>query len=279
MKNLLITTLFLMVGVPTSALASQGKLIATSGLLQVEGSGGGGIVPWATLTGYDTQDEISLSAGITQVSLTDYSLSTISASASFFDTLEVSIAKQNLDLKTLGGNIRQQIVGLKYKLLGDAVYTPWPQVSAGLQHKTLQDSAIALALGASSTSGTDLYIGATKIHLGAFFGYNVVWNLTARATKANELGLLGFGSPQQDNYEIMTEASVGLLFSRHFALGVEYRQKPNNLGLDEDDWVDVFVSYIPSKSVNFTLAWASLGTIAGAPDQSGLYLSISGQVY
>lgn len=77
----------------------------------------------------------------------------------------------------------------------------------------------------------------------------------------------------------MLEASVGVLFSRHFAVGAEYRQKPDNLGLGEDDWVDYFISYIPSKNFNLTLAYAKLGTIAGAPDQSGLYLSINGQLW
>lgn len=94
-----------------SALSKDGKLVATSGLLQIEGAGGSGLVPWATLSGYDTQ-------------------------------------------------------------------------------------------------GTDIYIAATKIHLGAIFDYNTVSNLTLRATKANEIGLLGFDSTQQNNYQLMTEADI-----------------------------------------------------------------------
>jgi hypothetical protein len=258
--------------------ASKGKLIATSGLMQIEGAGGGGLVPWATLSGYDTQDEISTSAAISYVTLKDYKLNSLSLSASIYDTFEVSLAKQTFHLSTLGGEIAQQIVGVKYKILGDAVYSPWPQISVGLQHKTLKDKAIALALGANSTSGTDAYIAATKINLGALFGYNTVYNLTARATQANELGLLGFGDSANNNYKVMLEASVGILFSQHLAIGAEYRQKPDNLGLGEDDWIDVFITYIPSKSLSFTLAWVDLGTIAGAPSQEGIYVSLSGQL-
>jgi hypothetical protein len=276
-RNFLI--LILLACLLCQAQASQGKLVATTGLLQVEGAGGGGIVPWATLSGYDTQEQISLSAGMTSVSLRDYRLNTLALAASFYDTVELSLAKQTFDLSTLGGDISQEIIGVKYKIAGDAVYSSWPQISVGLQHKRLRDKAIAKALGAGSTKGTDVYIAATKIHLGAVMGYNAVWNITARATKANELGLLGFASALKNDYQIMTEASLGILFSRHFAIGIEYRQKPDNLGLNEDDWVDVFMTYIPSKSVNFTLAWAGLGTIAGAPSQNGLYLSLSGQLY
>lgn len=262
------------------ALAGDGKLLATSGLVQIEGSGGGGIVPWATLSGYDTQDEISVNAVMTQVDLDDYRLNVMGVSASFYDRVEISAAHQRFDLKQLGGDIRQNVLGIKYRLYGDAVYSDFPQVSVGLQHKKLEDGAIANLLGAdSSSSGTDYFIAATKIHLGAVAGFNAVWNVTARATKANQLGLLGFGGAQNSDYEIMLEASAGVLFSRNIAVGMEYRQKPDNLGLGEEDWIDYFVSYIPNKHIALTLAWAELGSIAGAEDQNGLYLSINGQLW
>ena len=255
--------------------AADGKLLATSGLSQIEGSGGGGLVPWAALSGYDSQDEISLSVALSQADLEDYRLNVQSISASFYDTVEVSLSQQRFDLKTLGGEIKQNIIGAKYKILGDTVYGTYPQLSVGLQHKRNEDTAIPIALGATDTSGTDFYIAATRIHLGAIAGYNVVWNITTRATKANELGLLGFGGANNDSYKIMLEASAGVLLSRNLVVGMEYRQKPDNLGLGEDDWYDVFVSYIPSKSASFTLAWTELGSIAGAPKQKGLYLSIN----
>jgi hypothetical protein len=258
--------------------ANDGKLLATAGLSQIEGAGGGGIVPWATLSGYDSQDQISVSVAISQVDLEDYRLNVQAVSASFYDQFELSLGHQRFDLKTLGGDIKMNIVGAKYKLYGDAVFSDLPQISVGVQHKMLEDKAIANALGAKNTSGTDIYLAATKIHLGAIAGYNAVWNVTARATKANELGILGFGGQGNNSYELMLEASAGILFSRNLAVGVEYRQKPDNLGLKEDDWFDFFVTYIPSKSVSITAAYTKLGTIAGAPDQNGLYFSINGHL-
>jgi hypothetical protein len=262
------------------AQAGDGKLIGTAGLNQIEGSGGGGIVPWATLAGYDSQEQISLNAFTTQVDIDDYRLNVFGVSASFYDRLEVSVAQHRFDLKTLGGEIKQNIYGFKYRLYGDVIYSTWPQVSIGLQHKKLEDGSIATAVGAANNrSGTDIYVAATKIHLGALAGFNAVWSVTARATKANQLGLLGFGGVNNDSYQIMAEASAAVLFSRHLAVGVEYRQKPDNLGLGEDDWLDVFVSYIPNKNLSFTLAWAELGSIAGAKQQKGLYLSLNGQLW
>lgn len=260
--------------------AGDGKLIATAGLIQIEGSGGGGIVPWATLAGYDSQEQISLSAVSSTVDLDDYRLNVIGVNASFYDRLEVGYAQQRFDLKTLGGDIKQSITSLKYRLYGDVVYSTWPQVSVGMQYKRIDDGAIAELVGAKNTNhGTDWFVAMTKVHLGAIAGYNSVWNLTLRATKANEMGLLGFGGPNNDAYKMQIEASAGILLSRHLAVGVEYRQKPDNLGLDESDWADIFVSYIPNKSFNLTLAWTDLGKIAASEEQQGLYLSLNGQLW
>ncbi|ALU44015.1 hypothetical protein AT705_14330 [Pseudoalteromonas rubra] len=41
-------------------MADSGKLLATPGVSQVEGSAGGGIVPWAQLAGYASDEQWSL---------------------------------------------------------------------------------------------------------------------------------------------------------------------------------------------------------------------------
>ena len=89
------------------------------------------------------------------------------------------------------------------------------------------------------------------------------------------MGLLGFGGPNQ-NRQWMLEGSVAVLLSRHLALGAEYRQKPDNLGLVEDDWRDVFVAWFPGKHVSVTAAYVDLGSIAGIDNQDGWYLSVMG---
>lgn len=277
LRGLLLCSLILSLAQP--AYAGTGKLIGTAGLTQVEGTGGGGLVPWATLSGYDSNDEISVSANVSRVNLKDYRLRTASINTSIYDRVELSFAKHIFELTTLGGDIKQDIIGVEYRIYGDALYSKWPQFSAGILHKSLKDTAIAKALGASDTRGTDIYIAATKIHLAAIAGYNAVWNLSLRATKANELGLLGFGSNEHNNYAYMLEASLGMLLSRKLVIGAEYRQKPNNLGLGESDWYDFFISYIPTKSFNITLAWANLDTIAGAPRQRGVFVALSGQLH
>ncbi|GGN20996.1 MULTISPECIES: DUF3034 family protein [Marinomonas] len=270
----------------TPIMAAEGKLLATAGLSQLEGSGGGGLVPWATLAGYDSRDETTALLFMTDVNITDYRLSSIGVATSFYDRVELSYAQQTFGLpvglvKQLSvGEIKQNVIGAKVRLYGDVVYSTYPQLSIGLQHKQLDDDSVATALGAKDDSGTDFYVAATKVHLGAVAGYNLVWNVTARATKANEMGLLGYGGPDNNGYQMMMEVSVGLLLSPNWVVGMEYRQKPNNLSsVKEDDWTDLFVSYMPNKNINFTAAYADLGTVATQKDQKGVYLSMTGYLW
>lgn len=276
-----VTGLFVCVWLALPAWAGQGKLQETAGVTQVEGSSGGGLVPWATLAGYDSRDEISMSVFTTRVGLDDYRLYAYGVAASFYDRLELSVAHQTFDLLDTPLEINQNIFGAKVRLTGDVIYSSWPQISAGLQYKKLLDTTLASALGAKETdSGTDFYLAASKAHLGAVFGYNLLWNLTVRATKANQFGLLGYGGEGDNRYELMAEGSLALLLSRSLAIGIDYRQKPDNLpGLEEQDGWDVFIAYLPNKHFNATVAWADLGTIAGSDDQSGLYVSLTGYLW
>lgn len=269
------------------SMAADGKILATAGLSQVEGSGGGGLVPWATLAGYDSQDETAASFFMSDVNVSDFRMTSIGVATSFYDRVELSYAQQTFvlpaslitGLSLTSEQIKQDIVGLKVRLYGDAVYSAYPQVSAGVQYKQLDSDTVALKVGAKTDSGTDFYVAATKVHLGAVAGYNLVWNVAARATKANEMGLLGYGGSENNSYQVMMEGSVGLLLSPNWVVGMEYRQKPNNLSIVEDDWTDVFVSYLPNKNVNITAAYVDLGTVATKKDQKGVYLSMTGYLW
>ncbi len=276
--NINIFCLLFLVIMTSSVFASDGKLQETAGVTQIEGSAGGGLVPWAVLAGYDSRDETSINVFATQVTFDDYRLNAYGFSTGLFDRIELSLAQQTFDLLNTPHEINQKIFGAKVRLYGDLIYSSWPQVSVGIQYKKLEDELLAGLLGADKTDhGTDFYVSASKAHLGAVLGYNFVWDLTLRATKANQFGLLGYGGSENKDYEIMSEGSAGIFLSRQLVLGIEYRQKPDNItGLAEDDAKDFFVAYIPNKNFNVTVAWVDLGTVAGAGNQSGVYFSLTG---
>ncbi|MDC9498719.1 MULTISPECIES: DUF3034 family protein [unclassified Pseudoalteromonas] len=275
MKKVKCLLLGLLLSSSFSGLASDGKLLATPGGSQIEGSGGGGIVPWAQLAGYASEDEFSVNGFCSRADVTDYTLDVCGAQVNLFNRVELSYAQQRFDVPALDTEIEQSITGAKIRLYGDIVYSDWPQLSVGIQHKSLDDGAVATLVGAQDTSGTDYYLAASKLHLGAVGGLNWFWNVTTRYSEANQLGLLGYGGAN-DDAKILFEGSTAVFLSRSVAVGIEYRQKSNNLNLGEQDWKDLFVAWMPNKHVSVTAAYLDLGSIAGASDQTGWYLSVTG---
>lgn len=265
-----------------TASATGGKLLLTGGVTQVEGAGGGGLTPWAVIGGYGTRDQIGGNAFYTRVDVDDYSLDSYGALVGFYDRVELSVSRQRFDTEAVGAALglgrgfafRQETVGLKVRLFGDAVLEQdsWvPQVSVGLQHKRNDQGGVLAFIGAQDDDGTDLYVSATKLYL----AQSLLVNGTVRYTKANQFGILGFGGDRNGDAEAMFEGSVAYLLNRDLAIGAEYRQKPDNLGIaTEDDAWDVFVAWAPSKHVSLTVAYVDLGNIVIADNQRGVYASL-----
>lgn len=264
--------------------AAGTRQLATGGASTIEGSAGGGIVPWAAITGYATDDEVAATAFLSRVDTGDYQLDSEGAAVGLFNRIELSVARQDLDLITLGpalglpgAHLRQHVVGVKLRLFGDVLYTDWPQMSLGAQFKKNRDFLIPGVVGAQDDSDVDIYVSATKVFLAGVGGFNAFINGTARYTRANETGLLGFGGPGHRGRKLQAEVSGGILLSRRFAVGAEYRSKSGNLvGLPEDDWRDLFVAWFPNRHLSVVLAYVDLGTVATLKDQTGWYLSLQG---
>jgi hypothetical protein len=260
----------------------SGKLLATGGVSNVEGAGGGGIATWALITGYGTRDAIGGDAHATYINLSDYNAYSGGAALGFYDRVEVSYNKFVFDTGNTGAKLglgrgftlHEDIVGLKVKLFGDAVYDQdsyIPQVAIGAQYKITDHGNILRAIGAKSASGTDFYVAATKL----FIDPGILANVTVRFTKANQMGLLGFGGPKDDRYRPEVEASIAYLISKRFVIGAEYRTMPSNLGFTKAGaWKDVFAAYFLTKNVSLTAALVDLDTIATFKNQRGYYLSL-----
>lgn len=261
---------------------SGGRLLATGGATQVEGSAGGGIVPWAVLAGYGTREQSGGTAFYTRVDTGDYALDAWGAAWTFRNRLELSVARQRFDLGELQRRLslpwdalEQDVFGAKLRLGGDLVYTRMPQLSLGLQHKRLRDGTLPLALGARDDAGTDIYLAASKLFLDGPGGRQWLASGTLRSTKANQMGLLGHGGDRDGGRALVFEGSLAVVLDPSWVVGVEYRQKPDNLGFaSEDDWKDAFVAWFPNKHVAVAAAWADLGGIATLDGQRGGYLSV-----
>ena len=286
----IVCSLGLMVGLALAspAWADTSKLLLTGGVSSIDGAAGGGLTPWSVIGSNATERETGASVHVSRAGTQDYSLIAYGVTAGFSERVEVSLARQDFDASpavALNGiaafgvrpneHLRMDIVGLKLKLYGDVVLnsdTLAPQISVGLQHKTVAAGSLGSVLNflGVKTSGTDLYVSATKL----FLAKGLLVNGTLRYTNANQNGLLGFGAgaPGNDGMSLVPELSVALLLSPHIAVGAEYRFKPNNLealgraaglgdALAEDDWKDIFIAWAPNKNASVTLAymiWAAL---------------------
>lgn len=251
------------------------RLVATGGVTQIEGAAGGGLSPWGVLAGTASEGEWAVTTTRSIARLDDFSLDVSGVAANWNDRLEVSFARQRLGLDTLGNKLEQDIHGVKLRLFGDVLFRPWGVWSLGLQHKRLDDARLARAVGARSTSGTDVYLSGSKLLFDALAGRNLLVNLTIRSTNANQGGLLGFGGDRQASRSLVAEGSLGLFLTPNWVVGMEYRQKPDNLGFaEEDHWQDLYSAYFFNKHVSLTGAWLDLGSIAGLDDQQGGYLSL-----
>jgi hypothetical protein len=266
--------------VPAWSVDAGDRLQWTGAVTQVEGSAGGGLVPWALIGGLETNVEVGASGFATDVSTGDFRLHAGGASVDVDNRVELSVARQRFDAGTVipGLTLGQDIVGVKVRLAGDAVFAPdvyLPQISMGAQWKhTLDFDQIPHAVGAARGADVDLYLSATKLYFAALEGRNVIIDVTLRRTRANQFGLLGFGG-DGSGYGYVPESSVGVFVTESLLIGAEYRDKPNNLrAFQEDSAEDVFLAWGPLKNVSLTAAWTDLGRIAGKSQQSGIYLSL-----
>ena len=254
------------------------KLLLTNAVSAVDGASGGGISNWATIAGRQETRGVGVQAHVTAVLLPDFFYQSHGVALGIADRIELSYARQNFDTQDVGAALgigqgymlNQDVFGAKVRLFGDVVYgnTMVPQVAMGAQYKRSLDGAVASAVGAAHDEGVDVTLSATKLLL----SHSVLVNTTARLTKANQNGLLGFGSVSDDSYAVQFEGAVAYQFSRRFVLGTEFRTKPDNLGLGEGDWFDVFAAYAPSDNLTVTAAYADLGSIATFTGQRGAFL-------
>jgi Protein of unknown function (DUF3034) len=257
------------------------RLLATGGVVQLEGAGGGGLNPWALITGYGTDEQIGLSANYTKARTNGgYEIDSGGFGVGFYNRLELSFNQTKFGLSNTvpHESIKLDTVGVKLRVLGDAVYDQdnWiPQVAVGVQYKKNEDFRFVPKLvGGQHGTGVDFYIAATKLYLGAIYGRNLLLNANLQATKANQFGLLGFGGDKHDSYDINPAFSAALMLNDNLFIGAEYRTKPNNVKtFEEDDAKDLFLTWFPTRNFSITSAYVDLGNIADKDNQRAWYLS------
>ncbi len=260
---------------------------AQAAITNIDGQAGGGLVPWALLSAGPT-------VAMTHLGTQNLGVDSLAINTSFANRVEVSYARNMLDvvgsaLGNLNNHANVDNVGLKVKLndMGDAM----PQFAVGLVYKsasgTLVNNVVATPASGISTSGTDVYGAASKIV--SIGGKTVLLNGVLRASKANQLGFLGFGGGNaagaKTGYSIKPELSAEIFAAENVIFGAEYRAQPSNGAngnavLYQNSAYDIHIVYVANKNFTLTAAYTNLGQVApavnGGNKQNGML--VQGQV-
>lgn len=269
----------ILLGLPFGAAsAADGKVLATSGLMAVEGGAGGGLATWAVIGGYAVEEQWGVAATAHYAVLDDYDLSSAGLLLGVGNRFELSYLRQRFGLDGLRARglavpsaLEQDVFGAKLRLAGDLIYGRWPQVSFGAQWKRHRDGDFVQALGADDERAVEPYLAVSRLILDGPAHRNLLLNATLRGVRGHQFGLLGY----DDGRRWQFEGSAALFLAPEWAIGAEYRQKPDRLRFArEDDAWDLFLAWFPNPRLHFALAYLDLGSIAGLRDQRGLYFSV-----
>lgn len=268
------------IGFTTYSFAGD-RLLATGGVSQIEGAGGGGLTPWAVITGYGTDDQVGASAFYTVAKTRGgFELDITGIAVGFNNRLEVSLSQTRFGLSNTipHTSIKLNTLGLKVRLLGDAIYDQdfwYPQISAGIQIKHNENfNFVPKAIGAKHSTGIDFYIVASKLYLAGLYGKNILLSSSLHGTKANQFGILGFGGDVNDSYQVMPSLTVAIMLRDNLLSGIEFRSKPDNINLFEENHAkDLFLTWFPHRNFAITGAYVDLGNIADKNNQTAWYLS------
>lgn len=136
---------------------NSGKVLATPGVSMADGAGGGGITPWAVITGYETRDGINGDVHYTYASLPNYSLNSLGAAIGFYDRVEVSYA---YDILPTGSTF--DTVGLVTKAVGGILSSPL--TSAPVLSALTSDLGLS-APGGNLAGGVQPFNTTIKMHV------------------------------------------------------------------------------------------------------------------
>nr|WP_227486617.1 DUF3034 family protein [Acidithiobacillus sp. HP-6] len=98
----------------SACLFGQGRILGTGAVTAIDGAAGGGINPWAVISGYGTNQQIGATAFYSHVLLNNYNMDAYGASVGLFNRIELSFARQSFGLGNTGGTLDGEINDFAY---------------------------------------------------------------------------------------------------------------------------------------------------------------------
>ncbi|MDO8784971.1 MAG: DUF3034 family protein, partial [Syntrophales bacterium] len=259
--------------------------IASAGppLLNFEGVGGGGIVPGAYLVN-PPQDGKKIGNPVLSSWHAiggDSNFYTQGIALSMFDRVELGYSHEVFDFRRIkrkleelsGGTLRadkdfvyQHDFHIKFLLMKEDKYIPAFALTTEFKfNDTIESINNNLGkpldgIGYDDNFGTDFDFSFSKTFMN-LIKFPVQTHFNLRLTKGAHTGFLGFS----EDYTINPEIALGVMVHPDIIIGFEYRQKPDEyksmatslsgFTFKEDDFWDIFFSWMPSKRLSLSVAF------------------------
>ncbi len=207
--------------------------------------GHGQVLVPATLT-WSPFDRLELGYGLDFFSFGDFTSAVRNATGISLSQTAVWLSNFNARFQLLKENEFNQ------KWLPALTFGVDYKVNAGISQVNKELNGTLTTLGIPGNQGVDFTLYASKLL--TFLPRPVLINAGGRATRGQELGLLGFSN----NYSFLFEGNVAIFLTDWLILAGEYRQQPNDytaipgLVSKSGDWWTVDLAWVVSK--NFTIA-------------------------
>jgi len=281
-----------------SILFTSGLSYPGAPMINLEGVGGGGLVPGAYLLNPPKDDQKIGTPAIAQwcVLGTDTNMYSTGIGFSFFDRFELGYARVILDYNRIRSDIRKltgntvdpgkdfihlDIFHLKTLILNENEYIPAFAVTAEFKfNETIDDindnigNVLDIA-GYDDDYGTDFDFTFSKT-ITNLIKYPVLVHANLRLTRGAQHGLFGFS----DDYTANIEIYGGVCIMPNLIIGGEYRQKPDEYSslasalpgftLEEDDAWNIHIGYLPTEDLSIAIAYLSFGNAANKERNYGV---------
>ncbi|MEL5848453.1 MAG: DUF3034 family protein [Candidatus Igneacidithiobacillus chanchocoensis] len=109
---LVFTPLAASAAIGQASLLGMGRILGTGAVTAVDGAAGGGINPWAVISGYGTNQQIDGTAFYSHVLLNNYNMDAYGASVGIFNRVELSFARQSFSLGNTGQVLDNRILNV-----------------------------------------------------------------------------------------------------------------------------------------------------------------------
>lgn len=267
-------------------------------MINLEGVGGGGLVPGAYLLNPPGNDKQLGTPAIAQwcVLGVDSNMYSSGIGFSFLDRLEVGYAHVILDYNRIRSDIQEltgdtmdpgedfihmNVFHLKTVVINEGEYNPAFAVTTEFKfNETIDDinnnigNALDIA-GYDDDFGIDFDFTFSKT-ITSLVKYPVLVHANLRLTRGAQHGLFGFS----DDYTANVEIYGGVCIRPNFIIGGEYRQKPDEYSslayalpgftLEEDDAWNIHIGYLPTENLTIAIAYLSFGNAANKERNYGV---------